>query len=421
MQNRLIWAAGYSEEIDYTRSSLFDIYFYDLLFRSANGGDEISPPRDDGRAARTRPCRGWSTACRCRSSCGCRTAVPQHHPATKSIRIEGRDDGFTGFGPKALPFFEALKFHQSKAWFEENRGLYEADVLAPMVALVDDLTAAFASAEDPAPRRRQALHLPAQPRRPLRQGQEPLQDPRRRGDDPLRRQEGHRPPLHPHRPDRLLHRRRLLHAGGAGAGRVPEGDPRPARQGEGAARASSTRAAWRSAPSTSSPAIPRGFEALKDGPLDGMVRMKSLVVEEKLPRQAGHGPEARRRDRRLRRTGQAAPRLRLAGGGLSRLQGGRSGIYIVYPKGEFDVWQDQPMGQQRRRPPPEEVLEQAGLREGQRVDFRSRDGVVEVRKRRPSIEDLFAEYEQDYGSARTPPQPPQSRLRDQRLRPRTSA
>jgi hypothetical protein len=41
VRNRLIWAAGYSDEIDYTRSSLFDIYFYDLLFRS-NGGDEIA-------------------------------------------------------------------------------------------------------------------------------------------------------------------------------------------------------------------------------------------------------------------------------------------------------------------------------------------------------------------------------------------
>ena len=29
--------------------------------------------------------------------------------------------------------------------------------------------------------------------------------------------------------------------------------------------------------------VPRGFEALKDGPLDGMIRMKSFIVEEKLP------------------------------------------------------------------------------------------------------------------------------------------
>ena len=29
--------------------------------------------------------------------------------------------GFKGFGPKALPFFKALKFHQTKAWFDENK------------------------------------------------------------------------------------------------------------------------------------------------------------------------------------------------------------------------------------------------------------------------------------------------------------
>jgi uncharacterized protein (TIGR02453 family) len=52
--------------------------------------------------------------------------------------------GFSGFGPQALPFFKALKFHQSKDWFEENRALYEADVLEPMIALLDDLTARFA-------------------------------------------------------------------------------------------------------------------------------------------------------------------------------------------------------------------------------------------------------------------------------------
>jgi uncharacterized protein (TIGR02453 family) len=56
-----------------------------------------------------------------------------------------RESGFRGFGPKALAFFKALEFHQSKAWFDENRGLYESDVVEPMVALLDDLTARFAA------------------------------------------------------------------------------------------------------------------------------------------------------------------------------------------------------------------------------------------------------------------------------------
>lgn len=42
VKNRLLWAGGYAREIDYTRSSLFDIYFFDLLFRSNGGGDEIT-------------------------------------------------------------------------------------------------------------------------------------------------------------------------------------------------------------------------------------------------------------------------------------------------------------------------------------------------------------------------------------------
>ena len=39
--NRLVWAGGYSQEIEYTRSSLFDIYFYDLFLRT-NGKSEIA-------------------------------------------------------------------------------------------------------------------------------------------------------------------------------------------------------------------------------------------------------------------------------------------------------------------------------------------------------------------------------------------
>jgi hypothetical protein len=40
IDSRLIWVGGYNEEIDYTRSSLFDIAFFDLFFRT-NGGDEL--------------------------------------------------------------------------------------------------------------------------------------------------------------------------------------------------------------------------------------------------------------------------------------------------------------------------------------------------------------------------------------------
>jgi hypothetical protein len=39
--NRLVWAGGYGQEIEYTRSSLLDIYFYDLFLRT-NGTSEIA-------------------------------------------------------------------------------------------------------------------------------------------------------------------------------------------------------------------------------------------------------------------------------------------------------------------------------------------------------------------------------------------
>lgn len=47
---------------------------------------------------------------------------------------------FRGFGAKALPFFKALAFHQSKEWFDDNRALYDSDVATPMRALLSDLS-----------------------------------------------------------------------------------------------------------------------------------------------------------------------------------------------------------------------------------------------------------------------------------------
>ena len=46
---------------------------------------------------------------------------------------------FAGFGPKALPFFKALAFHQSREWFEANRETYESDIKGPMGDLVEDV------------------------------------------------------------------------------------------------------------------------------------------------------------------------------------------------------------------------------------------------------------------------------------------
>jgi uncharacterized protein (TIGR02453 family) len=56
---------------------------------------------------------------------------------------------FQGFGPQALPFFKAVAFHQTREWFEENRGTYEAEVRAPMGDLVEETAARLAKAKIP--------------------------------------------------------------------------------------------------------------------------------------------------------------------------------------------------------------------------------------------------------------------------------
>lgn len=48
---------------------------------------------------------------------------------------------FNGLGPQALPFFKALGFHQTRAWFEENRAIYDDQIKAPLGDLVEDLSA----------------------------------------------------------------------------------------------------------------------------------------------------------------------------------------------------------------------------------------------------------------------------------------
>lgn len=53
---------------------------------------------------------------------------------------------FTGFGPRALDFLRALAFHPSKAWFEENRHIYDGELKAPLEALLVQLSADLAEA-----------------------------------------------------------------------------------------------------------------------------------------------------------------------------------------------------------------------------------------------------------------------------------
>jgi uncharacterized protein (TIGR02453 family) len=51
---------------------------------------------------------------------------------------------FAGFGAGALPFFANLAANQNREWFAANKHVYETEIRAPLAALVDDLSFAFA-------------------------------------------------------------------------------------------------------------------------------------------------------------------------------------------------------------------------------------------------------------------------------------
>jgi uncharacterized protein (TIGR02453 family) len=56
---------------------------------------------------------------------------------------------FTGFGPRALSFFDALAANQDRDWFLANKHEYESQVRAPLAALIDALSFAFAAHDIP--------------------------------------------------------------------------------------------------------------------------------------------------------------------------------------------------------------------------------------------------------------------------------
>lgn len=189
---------------------------------------------------------------------------------------------FKGFGPRALPFFEALKFHQSREWFEENRALYENDVLAPMAALIDDLTQAFAARRIPlgGDGKRSIFRL----NRDIRFSKD--KSPYKTHAGAVMTRSGSK------KDTGLLY----IHIDPAGcftaAGfYMPEPAAlaavrrailaHPKKAKALLARLEKSGLEFRNFDQLTR--VPRGFEALKDGPLDGLIRMKSLVVQETLP------------------------------------------------------------------------------------------------------------------------------------------
>ena len=198
--------------------------------------------------------------------------------------------GFTGFGPKALPFFEALKFHQSREWFEENRRLYESDVLAPMVALIGDLTATFAKRKIPlrGDGKRSIFRL----NRDIRFSKD--KSPYKTHAGAVMTRSGSK------KDNGLLY----IHIDPTGcftaAGfYMPEAPALAKLRKAILAHPNKAKALLTKLEKgclelgafDQLTRIPRGFESLKDGPLDRMIRMKSFVVEEKLADKLVKGPK----------------------------------------------------------------------------------------------------------------------------------
>ena len=192
---------------------------------------------------------------------------------------------FNGFGPKALDFFKALKFHQSKDWFEDNRGLYQSDVLDPMVALLDDLTERFVKRRIPlkADGKRSIFRI----HRDVRFAKD--KSPYKTHAGAVMTRSGGK------NENGLLY----VHIDPEGcfvvAGFYTPASPELARVRQ--AIASDQRGFKRVLTSLDKGGlelsagsrlqrVPRGFEALKDGPLDEVIRLKSFMTEERIAARA---------------------------------------------------------------------------------------------------------------------------------------
>jgi uncharacterized protein (TIGR02453 family) len=75
--------------------------------------------------------------------------MARRSPAAAVAQDDAPKGPFAGFGPGALPFFESLAANQNREWFGANKHVYETEVRAPLAALVDALSFAFAAHDIP--------------------------------------------------------------------------------------------------------------------------------------------------------------------------------------------------------------------------------------------------------------------------------
>ena len=189
---------------------------------------------------------------------------------------------FNGFGKQALPFFKGLAFHQNKAWFDENRALYDRDVMEPMIALLEELTTRFAKKKIPlkADGKKSIFRL----NRDIRFSKD--KSPYKTHAGAVMTRSGGKMDnglLYVHiDPDGCF----------AAAGfYMPEpGDLAKLRKAIassgkkfGAVEAALLKGKLELGDSGQLTRVPKGFEKLKGGPLEGAIRLKSFIVEEALP------------------------------------------------------------------------------------------------------------------------------------------
>ncbi len=189
---------------------------------------------------------------------------------------------FRGFGKDTLGFFRALKFHQDKAWFDQNRAIYDDQVVVPLAALLDDLTAAFGKARVPlrAEGKKSIFRIHrdvrfAKDKSPYKTHAGAVMTRSARKDDPGLLYVHIDPEgcfvaagFHIPEPAALLRLRRA----------IAKDDGKAFLKLE----AELTKGKLALSDGGQLSRVPRGFEALKGGPLADAVRRKSFIVEEPL-------------------------------------------------------------------------------------------------------------------------------------------
>ena len=220
-----------------------------------------------------------------------------------------------GFTPRVFTVFEGLAAHQNREWFLGNKAAYEAEVRAPLGALVEALAFGFAAHDIP---------LTGDAKRSLFRVNRDI----RFSND-----------KRPYKTNASAVLSRDGTKTGKGSSTCRSADPSERRSWRGFPRARATRhrrpAARHGRPSGpmgrdrsrvdrrrfalsregALVRMPKGYEAFKDAPVAETLKLRNLTVSRPIPVARLYGPGCDRRHSHVRARGLAAPGVRLAGAG----------------------------------------------------------------------------------------------------------